>query len=226
MTRRRSNDEGTVSQDRRTGLWVARLPAPWTPKPSGFTTKAAAIGWIRDQLSLADQGPLPHGDRTPLGEYLDYWLRQVRLKPKTLLSYQGIVDRYIKPVLGDVQLRDLEPYHIQELYTRLRERGLPRAGERRRTARPLSDATLHQVHRTLRRAASRAGLALHRARPDSRSRSATARQAPRGVLDARACDPLPQCRRGAPVVSALRGGVLHRGALRGDSWPAVAGHRL
>jgi hypothetical protein len=36
MTRRRSNDEGTVSQDRRTGLWVARLPAPWTPKPFGL----------------------------------------------------------------------------------------------------------------------------------------------------------------------------------------------
>lgn len=51
--------------DRRTGLWATRLP--------GFTTKAVAIRWIRDQLSLADQERLPHGDRTPLGEYLDYW---------------------------------------------------------------------------------------------------------------------------------------------------------
>ncbi len=72
---------------------------------------------------------------TNLGDYLDYWLSQVRpretwavsrkqLAPKTYQGYRGDVEHFIRPALGNLKLGRLEPMALQRWQDRLeREHG-------------------------------------------------------------------------------------------------------
>lgn len=64
-----------------------------------------------------------------VGEYLDRWLHTVarhRVRERTFVDYSELIDRYVRPSLGEKRLSDLRPLHIQSLYTELQERGLSR----------------------------------------------------------------------------------------------------
>jgi integrase len=117
----------------------------------GFPTQAAAVAAI---LALASPAAGPEPGLTT-GEWLRRWLAsRVSLRASTSRSYAAHVRTYLVPYLGGIPLTALTAGDVQAMFT---------AVIRDETAlgRPVSAATLHRIHATLRAAlngAVRAGL--------------------------------------------------------------------
>jgi integrase len=117
----------------------------------GFATQTAAAAAL-EALASPAAGPEP-GLST--GEWLGRWLEsRVSLRTSTARSYAAHVRGYLVPYLGGIPLAALTAGDVQAMFT---------AVIRDETAlgRPVSAATLHRIHATLRAAlngAVRAGL--------------------------------------------------------------------
>jgi hypothetical protein len=117
----------------------------------GFATKAAAVAAL-EALGSPSVGP-ELGLST--GEWLARWLEsRVSLRASTARSYSAHVRGYLVPYLGAITLAALTAGDVQAMFT---------AVIRDETAlgRPVSAATVHRIHATLRAAlngAVRAGL--------------------------------------------------------------------
>jgi integrase len=58
---------------------------------------------------------------------LDKWLESAakpRLRERTYIDYKWVLNRYVRPELGDKKLSDLKPLDIQTLYTNIHKQGL------------------------------------------------------------------------------------------------------
>ncbi len=84
---------------------------------------------------------------TTVGDLIDDWLALAKrdLSPTTARGYDWIVKTYIRPSLGKVPLARLRASQLDRFYGQLREKG----GQ---DGKPLSAATVRQVHAILRRA--------------------------------------------------------------------------
>lgn len=89
---------------------LARHKAPTT-----FTTKADAEAWLGACRHRIENGTWEHeavtASRKPTG-FADYaigWLEDRPLKPKTRNGYQHLLDRYLLPVLGPLDLGGVTP---------------------------------------------------------------------------------------------------------------------
>lgn len=64
-----------------------------------------------------------------VGEYLDLWLVQSarpRLSAGTFADYSSLLDRWIRPAIGERPLGAVTPLELQAMYSRMIERGLGR----------------------------------------------------------------------------------------------------
>lgn len=64
--------------------------------------------------------------RTTVNQLLDEWLKTVApasIKPATLKTYKRMARKYIRPVIGEIKLSDLDSKKVQELYTGLKNSG-------------------------------------------------------------------------------------------------------
>ena len=84
---------------------------------------------------------------TTVGDLIRDWLALAKreLSPTTARGYDWIVKTYITPTLGDVPLARLRTAQLDRFYANLREKG----GQ---DGKPLSAATVRQVHAIVRRA--------------------------------------------------------------------------
>lgn len=82
-----------------------------------------------------------------VGDLIAQWFEFAKddLSPSTVFGYEHYIRRYIDPALGDVPLDRLRAAQLDQLYAHMR-RGGGKGG------RPLSTATVRQVHAVLRRA--------------------------------------------------------------------------
>jgi integrase len=117
----------------------------------GFATKAAAAA-AREALASPAAGPEPE---LSTGEWLGRWLEsRVSLRASTARSYAAHVRGYLVPYLGGIPLAALTPGDVQAMFSAvIRDETV--------LGRPVSAATLHRIHATLRAAlngAVRAGL--------------------------------------------------------------------
>jgi site-specific recombinase XerC len=86
------------------------------------------------------------GKREKLGTFLDAWLRESAApnrRPRTLASYEMLIEKHLKPELGGTQLAKLTPEMIQRYMNGKRASGL-------------SARTVQYQHAVLRCALSRA----------------------------------------------------------------------
>lgn len=156
----RGRDGRALACKRRHGSWSWRLDAGADPvtgkrrRPSrgGYPTREAAEEALEAVARELREGTWTDDAAETVGEYLDRWLarRAPALKRTTADAYRGHVDRYLRPELGHVRLRDLRPSHVYALLEVV-------AGTRddvhgQRPARPRSAATVHRVRATLRTA--------------------------------------------------------------------------
>lgn len=109
---------------------------------AGFPTKSAALAAMKEIQRSHDEGN-DHVRGLLLGSYLEEWLAAKRsLRASTRQSYRSHLDLYLLPRLGHVKLQELRPHHVDRFFAEV-------AGG---TRKPLSSASLHRLHATLRSA--------------------------------------------------------------------------
>lgn len=90
-------------------------------------SKEDAQRTLNSMLRERDLGTLREPDRTDLAAYLDEWIAIVatpRVRIRSLETYKNVLERYIKPELGEKALHRLRPHHIQAVYAAMQQRGL------------------------------------------------------------------------------------------------------
>ncbi len=117
-TRARANGEGSIYPHR--NGYAAYV---WVTKPDGKRTRKYAYGKTREEVhdkwltlhQKAKAGPV--ATRLPtVGEYLDYWHRDVvrpNLAPLTAATYETLIRLYIKPGLAGKRLDRLQVRDVQ-----------------------------------------------------------------------------------------------------------------
>jgi len=138
------------------GSWYfsAELPSPSGERRrvrrGGFAAREAAVAGLEAVTS-----PVAPEPGLTTGEWLDRWLAsRVSLRPSTRRSYVAHVRGYLVPYLGEIQLAALTAGDVQAMFTAI-------ARDETALGHPVSAATLHRIHATLRaalNAAVRAGL--------------------------------------------------------------------
>lgn len=101
--------------------------------------------WIRQMQDQIGNGLFWDAAKITMSEYLGQWFKDIdgTIKPRTLDQYASVVRNQLRPRLGKIKLGEYQPYHIQQVYSNLKEQGhrsriqLPRA--LRRLAKHLSE---------------------------------------------------------------------------------------
>jgi integrase len=86
-----------------------------------------AQSYLTRKLRERELGRDLEGAKITLNEYLDRWLETAirpRVRPKTFQDYQGMLHRYVRPILGERVLAGLRPPDLQTMYLQMTERGL------------------------------------------------------------------------------------------------------
>src|SRR5215207_248530 len=132
MGSRRGHGEGAIYFRESDQRWVASVDLGFD---SGKRKRKVLYGKTRKEVSEKlkvllreqQQGMPIHLERQTVGQYLDAWLVDVvkpSVRPKTHLSYAGIVRIHLSPALGRHQLTKLTPQHVQQLLNAKRGAGL------------------------------------------------------------------------------------------------------
>lgn len=160
----RGRDGKALACKKRHGTWSYRVDAGTDPEKGtrrrvsrgGFPTREAAVEALEAVTSQLRAGTWTDDAGETVGQYLERWLerRGPALKRTTLDAYRAHVDRYLKPELGHLRLRDLRPAHIYAMLQVVRGERANVHGERPERLR--SAATVHRVRATLRTALSAA----------------------------------------------------------------------
>jgi hypothetical protein len=144
---------------------------------TGFRTKSEART-ARDEIMAKGEKAANRrvsNDRVTVSEYLDRWITgRKKIRRATRVSYQGHIDNYLTPYLGEIKLRDLASHHIVAMFSALEERNAdirrsletaPRGrrgdvltaaqraeGARRERRRVIGAASMQRIRATLRKA--------------------------------------------------------------------------
>jgi hypothetical protein len=113
-----------------TWSYVIRVKDPETgiSKPKwvgGFATEQAAKA-ARDQARVkAHHGRYIDRSTITVNSYLDDWIEAhaVEIKPKTLQDYRHLINRHVRPRIGELRLQAVTPARITKLYRDLMTRG-------------------------------------------------------------------------------------------------------
>jgi len=90
-------------------------------------TKKDAERRLSELLNQVDSGIFVKPRKITVGEYLQQWLTdyaELHCSPKTIESYQQIINSHLMPELGSIKLVELEARHLQTMFAKKRERGL------------------------------------------------------------------------------------------------------
>jgi integrase len=140
--KRRANHEGTIFKDSSRNLWISEIYVEGQKKRKTSKTQAVVKDWLLEQRKAVKDNTFIFDERTTISQFLDRFMAdivQTTLKPKTVDSYQFLIEHHIKPSLGSYRLTNLKPTHLQALYTE-------------KLAAGLSKRTVQYIHAVLRRA--------------------------------------------------------------------------
>jgi len=131
------------------------ITEPPCPHPGLGEERAGQAGRGKEQAGGRDSeaagGRHAVGARTTVGELLDQWFARgsTRWSPTTVRNLRTIIDKHLKPGLGDVLMGDLTTAMIDEFYEKLRVHG-------RFDGKPLAVGSVRRVHSTLHAALAQA----------------------------------------------------------------------
>jgi integrase len=123
MVRRRGNGEGSITQHKKSGLYMARY---WVETPKGpkrktiyGKTRQKVADELTKVLAAHVDGIACDDENMTVSEYLDSWLKgSVRgsVRQSTFDRYEIAVRVHIKPALGRLKLKKLTPAHLAGFY--------------------------------------------------------------------------------------------------------------
>lgn len=117
---------------RTSGTWLVRLyqgrdPATGKRRYINRTVRGGRADAESELAGLVGAVPPRPKTSSNLGEYLDWWLYAAvdnRLRAKTARDYRSLVDRYVRPQLGQTRIDRLRPLDLQSLLLSMTGRGL------------------------------------------------------------------------------------------------------
>jgi integrase len=141
--RRRGNGEGSITRHKKSGLYMARYTVE-TPTGSKrrtiyAETRKEAADKLAKALSDRADGIVVDDKNLTVGEYLDRWVSDcVRgtVRESTYDRDKYLASNHIKPSIGRVKLKNLNPLHLQSLYRERLDSGL-------------SGSTVQKIHHVL-----------------------------------------------------------------------------
>lgn len=88
--------------------------------------KLRAEAVLKDKLAEHRLGLLQLPTQTTVSELLKDWLNgcKARLAATTVSGYEIAIRKHINPTIGNIKLSELQPLHLQRLYTGLLDKGL------------------------------------------------------------------------------------------------------
>jgi integrase len=144
------NGEGGITRHKKSGLYMARYTVQTPTGPKRKTLYGKTRREVDEKLTKAkadrDSGLVFDADNMKLGEYLGWWLTDsVRdtVRPTTFERYEQMVRLHIRPVLGQLKLKNLTSTHVRGLYRQKLDAGL-------------APRTVQYVHVTLHKALEQA----------------------------------------------------------------------
>lgn len=149
----RAKGDGSLYKDSR-GYWTASVTLPEQPdgKRRRKTIRSKDRGTAAQKLRALRAELDQHGDiitaAPTVKAWCETWLKDTapeRLRPRTLDTYAGYINRWIIPAIGRVKLADLTPRHVEAVQQLCRDG----YGEGKDRKDPVSSTTRLQIHRIL-----------------------------------------------------------------------------
>ncbi|EJY55883.1 integrase family protein [Alicyclobacillus hesperidum URH17-3-68] len=116
------------STRKRGQTWYARLYVgrdhqgkPRYSEKGGFPTKRAAEQFLAEKITELSRNNYVAPSKESVEEYANRFLqeKQYQVREGTFRKYRWLVNKYIVPEIGNIELRKLRPEHIQDFYLRL-----------------------------------------------------------------------------------------------------------
>ncbi|QDT94145.1 tyrosine-type recombinase/integrase [Gimesia algae] len=126
---KRSNGEGTVFKNAKTGKWVAQVTYYQDGKRKRKTktsrNRSDANSNLRKLHEEVESGFVSSGTET-VGKYLKSWLENVQREnsENMFLSATNIMQNHVIPLIGRKHLVKLSPMDVQNMIDRLRDNGV------------------------------------------------------------------------------------------------------
>ena len=147
----------------RGGQWEYRRSITVDGKPTPLKRRFASAheceAFDADLTRKAGRGGVLKESSLSVGEHVDEWLGSAKnLKPSTRHNYRSMIDAYVIPTLGSVQLRKLTTARLQAWVDELERNGRTGGGKgnKARRGQPLSPKTVANVHGVLHKALTKA----------------------------------------------------------------------
>lgn len=90
-------------------------------------TKKEANTYLSKALTAISTGTFIESSPMTVNAYFEKWLTAAarpRLRDNTYREYEGLLNRYISPAIGEKRLSDMRPLDVQAFYSSLSEKGL------------------------------------------------------------------------------------------------------
>ena len=169
----RGHNEGSIFQ-KADGKWLAQAVVGRdyeTGKPKRVTYYGKTRKEVQEKLANAlhdvKNGTFIEPSKMTLAEWLDVWLNEYvkpQVRPTTFDSYKRWINNHIKPGLGGICIKDLQPNQIQKFYNR--KLAEPKQNGREGTLSPRSVRYMHTlIHESLEQALN--GSSIFQNRPEA-----------------------------------------------------------
>jgi integrase len=163
MSRKRKNGEGTARL-RKDGRWEGRVVVGYDDKglPKTKNVLAKTKGECVEKLTalkatITPAVPTKAKADMPFGAWIEFWYEHYckpNTRPNTQISYDGYIQRYILPKLGEIPLNKLTQSDLQQFYVWMKTDG--RTSHRETKGAGLSDSMLRNCHSLCYRALEKA----------------------------------------------------------------------
>jgi integrase len=155
MAKKRANGEGSITK-RKDGLWMSVASISGQRVFFYGRTQSEVKEKLAEALEQSRKGLYIKPTKQTFGEWINLWLTQYAkptVRPTTYDSYEYQIRFHIKPALGDIILKELQPAQIQKFYNdKLKQKLSDRRGEqakKRQERNEKKDPTKKRIEKTI-----------------------------------------------------------------------------
>lgn len=124
---KRGNGAGSVYRRKSDGKWVGSVTTDSGRKVFYGKTKKEVEDKVNEAVYAQRRGMLATGPNTTIQEYLDSWLEETHkpvVRLTTYINYRKLLNNYLIPGLGRINLQKLTPQQVQAFYSKKIKDGL------------------------------------------------------------------------------------------------------